>query len=96
MLVTARKRSLGQGNIFEPVCHSVYRWEYLGKYTPWQVPPPLPSRYIPRAGTSPRQVYPLAGTPPPSRWSMRVSGYHADTPITIKAEASSKDDSCPN
>ena len=24
-LVTARKRSLGQGNIFTPVCHSVHR-----------------------------------------------------------------------
>ena len=28
-------------------------------------------------------------------WS-RLSGYHADTPITIKAEASSKADSHPN
>ena len=27
---------------------------------------------------------------------MCMSGYHADTPITIKAEASSKADSCPN
>ena len=26
----------------------------------------------------------------------KVSGYHADTPITIKAEASSKADSRPN
>ena len=25
MLITARKRSLGQGNIFTPVCHSVHR-----------------------------------------------------------------------
>ena len=24
-IVTARKRSLGQGNIFTPVCHSVHR-----------------------------------------------------------------------
>ena len=24
-LMTARKRSLGQGNIFTPVCHSVHR-----------------------------------------------------------------------
>ena len=24
MLITARKRSLGQGNIFAPVCHSVH------------------------------------------------------------------------
>ena len=27
---TARKRSLGQGNIFAPVCHSVHRKGYLG------------------------------------------------------------------
>ena len=25
MIITARKRSLGQGNIFTPVCHSVHR-----------------------------------------------------------------------
>ena len=25
MIFTTRKRSLGQGNIFAPVCHSVYR-----------------------------------------------------------------------
>ena len=25
VLITARKRSLGQGNIFTPVCHSVHR-----------------------------------------------------------------------
>ena len=25
LLITARKRSLGQGNIFTPVCHSVHR-----------------------------------------------------------------------
>ena len=30
-LVTARKRSLGQGNIFTPVCHSVHRG--------WVLPP---------------------------------------------------------
>ena len=26
-IITARKRSLGQGNIFTPVCHSVHRGE---------------------------------------------------------------------
>ena len=25
LLITARKRSFGQGNIFAPVCHSVHR-----------------------------------------------------------------------
>ena len=43
VIFTARKRSLGQGNIFAPVCHSVHKGEYLGRYTPGQVPP--------RAGT---------------------------------------------
>ena len=29
-LITARKRSLGQGNVFTPVCHSVH-WHALGR-----------------------------------------------------------------
>ena len=32
----------------------------------------------------------------PIKSLIRMSGYHADTPITIKAEASSKADSRPN
>ena len=32
VIFTARKRSLGQGNIFAPVCHSVHKGEYLGRY----------------------------------------------------------------
>ena len=47
-IITARKRSLGQGNIFAPVCHSVHRERGV---------PPL-GRYIPRPGT------PQVGTPP--------------------------------
>ena len=55
--VITRKRSLGQGNIFTPVCHSVHRGEYLGRNPPGQVHPP--------AGTTPRQVHPPGpGTPP--------------------------------
>ena len=45
--ITARKRSLGQGNIFAPVCHSVHRGEVPGQvppqagtHPPWQVHPP--------------------------------------------------------
>ena len=61
-IFTARKRSLGQCNIFAPVCHSVHRrgtWAGTtsGRYTPGQVHPHL-------AGTPPRQVTPLAGAPP--------------------------------
>ena len=35
-IITACKRSLGQGNSFTPVCHSVHGGggEYLGRYTP--------------------------------------------------------------
>ena len=70
-LVTVRKRSLGQGNIFAPVCHSVHRggtWAGtpLGRYTsradtppwagtPWQVPP---KQVTPPAGKLPGQVRP--------------------------------------
>ena len=70
-IITARKRSLGQGNIFAPVCHSVHRGEYLTphpqtRYTPLdQVHPPGPhtppqTRYThPRTRYTPRdQVHP--------------------------------------
>ena len=63
-IFTTHKRSLGQGNIFAPVCHSVHRGEYLGKYTPpWAGTPPC--RYTPQAGTPSGQVHtPWVGTPP--------------------------------
>ena len=57
-LITVRKRSLGQSNIFAPVCHSVHR----GMGSTWAGTPP--SRYSPLAGTPPRQVHPPAGIPP--------------------------------
>ena len=75
MVFTARKQSLGQANIFAPVCHSVHRGEYLGRYpragTPlWQVHPHL-GRYT-SLGRYPQQVNPLGRyypsrqvTPPP-------------------------------
>ena len=50
-LLPPAKQSLGQGNIFAPVCHSVHRLEYLGRYTP-------------RVCTSPRAGTPPEGTPP--------------------------------
>ena len=67
-LITARKRSLGQGNIFAPVCHSVHRGEYLGRYPPGQVHPLAGTP--PWAGTPPLAgtPTPLAGTPPGSRY----------------------------
>ena len=58
-VITARKRSLGQGNIFAPVCHSVHRGVSGQVHPPGQVHPrqvhPL-GKYTPRAGTPPGQV----------------------------------------
>ena len=65
LLITARKRSLGQGNIFAPVCHSVHRGEYLGRY-PQAGTPPSTGRYTPHSParyTSPGQVHPLGRYP---------------------------------
>ena len=69
-IFTARKRSLGQGNIFAPVCHSVHRestWTGTplastppGRYTPQQVPPRQvhpPSRYPLQVHRPPWQVH---------------------------------------
>ena len=64
--ITARKRSLGQGNIFAPVCYSVHRGPSTWAGTPnppRQVHPPRqvqpPGRYTPLAGTHPPgQVHP--------------------------------------
>ena len=64
LLATARKRSLGQGNIFTPVCHFVHRRkEYLGRYPP--------GRYTPWAGTPLGQVHPLGRYTPLDRYTPR-------------------------
>ena len=69
--ITARKRSLWQGNIFAPVCYSVHRGGSTWEGTPWAGTPnpppagtPPPGRYTPLAGTPPRQVQPLMQVPP--------------------------------
>ena len=76
ILITTRKRSLGQGNIFAPVCHSVHK----GGVCPiacWDSPPdqrqvhPRDQRQVP-----PR---PEAGTPPP-RPEAITTGPEAGTP----------------
>ena len=76
-IFTARKRSLGQGNIFTPVCHSVHRVGGVpdqvhppGADTPPdQVHPPgadIPqSRHPPGPGTPPRTRYIPPGADPP-------------------------------
>ena len=61
---TARKRSLGQGNIFAPVCQSVH-----GGSTWAGTPPPRAGTPTPQAGT------PLwAGTPPLGRYNPPSDG----------------------
>ena len=66
-IFTARKRSLGQGNIFRSVCQEIcpQGGECLTRCPPRtrQVHPPGPGRYTPQdqAGTPPRDQ---AGTPP--------------------------------
>ena len=52
-IFTTRKQSLGQGNIFTPVCHSVHRGEVLDqvsprtRYTPLDQVHPPGTRYTP-------------------------------------------------
>ena len=79
-IFTARKRSLGQGNIFAPSCHSD-RYTPLGRYTP-------PGRYTPQAGTPlgrytphPGQVHPPGRYIPPGavyavRYGQQAGGMH--------------------
>ena len=68
-VITPRKRSLGQGNIFAPVCHSVHGGSTWAGTPPWAGTPqagtPPGQVHSPRAGTPPRQVHPL-----PIRWSI--------------------------
>ena len=76
-LITARKRSLGQGNIFAPVLSFCSEEGSTlagtpppspGRYTPQQVHLPGQvhplGRYTPWQLHSPGQVHPQAGTPP--------------------------------
>ena len=61
-IITARKRSLGQGNIFTPVCHSVHRGS--APVHAGIPPPPPPTRHTPwTRHTPPDQASPRAGTP---------------------------------
>ena len=36
IIFTARKRSLGQGNVFTPVCHSVHSGHRSGRYVSYR------------------------------------------------------------
>ena len=61
-IFTVHKRSLGQGNIFAPVCHSVHSGGSTWAGIPQAGIPPW-------AGTPPGQVHPQAGTPPLGRYT---------------------------
>ena len=76
-IITARKRSLGQGNIFTPVCHSVHRGEYLGRYPPGPGTPPR-TKYTPQDQVPP----PGPGTPPRTRYTSRDKVHPLKTSYT--------------
>ena len=69
--ITARKRSLGQGNIFAPVCHSVHRGEYLtppgSRHTSQDQVHPPGSRHPLGPGKPPRADPPRTRYTPQSR-----------------------------
>ena len=65
VIITARKRSLGQGNIFRSVCHSVHRGGMSaspGTTPPEQTDPPSGTMYPPGLRTPQDYVPPPAGT----------------------------------
>ena len=89
VIFTARKRSLGQGNIFAPVCHSVYRGGVpdTTQSPRDQVHPPLGPGTPPRPGTlPPDQVHahapPGPGTPPWDQVHPPGPGTHSPGPGT--------------
>ena len=75
-LVTARKRSLGQGNIFAPVCHSVHGGVCLSAC--WDTTPPpgadTPGPAPPKTRHPPDQAPPNAVHP--GRYGQRAGGTH--------------------
>ena len=91
IVVTARKRSLGQGNIFAPVCHSVHRGKGIpaclaGHMTPRETPrqgDPLPRRppcQRPPAKKTPAKKTPLPRRPLPRRPQPRRPPCQGDPP----------------
>ena len=82
MLITARKRSLGQGNIFTPVCHSVHKGGgsasvHDGMPPPRDQAPPGPA---PPGPGAPRDQAPRGpgtpGTEHAGRYGQRAGGTH--------------------
>ena len=89
-IFTARKRSLGQGNIFTPVCHSVHRGGGLPQCMLGYHPTTAGTRHIPWSRHPPDQAPPTPpgtrhppgpGTLPPGaehagRYGQRAGGSH--------------------
>ena len=79
MLVTTRKRSLGQGNIFTPVCHSVHKGGVPGQVppSPGQVHPPgtPPGRFTP-GGRYTSGRYTPPGAVHAGRYGQQAGGTH--------------------
>ena len=83
MIITARKRSLGQGNIFTPVCHSVHRVGSASVHA--GIPPPQdhapqgtmhpPVPCTPRDHPPPETMHP-PGAEHAGRYSQRAGGTH--------------------
>ena len=71
-IFTTHKQSLGQGYIFAPVCHSVHRGEYPGRY-PDQVPP--------RTRCPKDQVYTQYQVPPGTRYTSPEDQVHPQDQI---------------
>ena len=71
-VIAARERSLGQGNVFTPVCHFVHRGRgregVCGRHPPRQNPPRQtpPRQTPPPANTCPGR-HPLEQTSPPGQ-----------------------------
>ena len=83
-IITAQKRSLGQGSIFTSVCQEFCSQgrEYLGRYTPlpgrYPPPPHTGTRYTPRAGNPRTRHTPRDQVHPPDTGEIRAtSGRYA-------------------
>ena len=85
--LTARKRSLGQGNVFTPVCQSFCSQgeehslgvHPLGRHPPRQTPPPgqkPQGRHHLPLGRNPKADTPLARHPPSPETATEAGGMH--------------------
>ena len=88
LLVTARKLSLGQGNIFTPVCNSVHRGDLVRDGSA-SVHAGIPQPPLTRHTTPPNQAAPSPGTPSSSHppWTRDTPGPGTPRPGTPREQA---------